>query len=208
MQGGNFVGRLNVASEKVDLIRVPTESARPYGIVVARDGHPWVVLFGTNKLATVDPKTLALTEHALARADARPRRLGLTSDGRVWYVDFAKGHLGAFDPTSKAVKEWRMPGGEDSRPYGMAVDSHDRIWAVEVGSQPNRFVAFDPRTEKFSPHHAGAFGWWRDSACGLRRQGRTDLVRHGRRYDRLCAGPLRNVFAGGSGGRDSWRPCW
>ena len=32
----------------------------------------------------------------------------------------------------------------------MAVDSRDRIWAVEVGSQPNRFVAFDPRTEKFS----------------------------------------------------------
>ena len=149
VQAGNFVGRLQVASEKVDLIRAPTARARPYGIVVARDGHPWVVLFGTNKLATVDPKTLALTEHALPRAGARPRRLGLTSDGRVWYVDFAEGYLGAFDPTSRAVKEWRLPGGEDSRPYAMAVDSRDRIWTVETGSQPNRFVAFDPRSEQF-----------------------------------------------------------
>ncbi len=149
VQGGNFVGRLNVASEKVDLIPVPTERARPYGIVVAEDGRPWVVLFGTNKLATVDPKTLELTEHALPRAQTRPRRLGLTSDGRVWYVDFAEGYLGAFDPKSKGVKEWRLPGGEDSRPYAMAVDSQDRVWAVETGRQPNVFVAFDPRTEKF-----------------------------------------------------------
>ena len=69
VQAGNFVGRLNVASEKVDLIPVPPEQARPYGIVVARDGRPWIVLFGTNKLATVDPKTLALTEHELPRAE-------------------------------------------------------------------------------------------------------------------------------------------
>lgn len=161
VQGGNFVGRLNVASEKVDLIRVPTEHARPYGIVVARDGRPWIVLFGTNKLATVDPRTLALTEHVLPRAEARPRRLGLTSDGRVWYVDYVKGYLGAFDPANGAVREWRLPGGETSLPYAMAVDSSDRIWAVETGIQPNRFVAFDPRTEKFAkatpvPSGAGA----------------------------------------------------
>lgn len=149
VQAGNFVGRLNIASEKVDLIRVPTERARPYGIVVAPDGRPWIVLFGTNKLATLDPRTLALTEHALPRSDARPRRLGVTSDGRVWYVDFAEGYLGAFDPATRTVKEWRLPGGEDSRPYAMAVDARDRIWAVETGTQPNRFVAFEPRTERF-----------------------------------------------------------
>jgi virginiamycin B lyase len=149
VQGGNFVGRLNIASEKVDLIRVPTENARPYGIVVARDGRPWIVLFGTNKLASVDPKTLTLTEHVLPRADARPRRLGLTSDGRVWYVDYVMGYLGAFDPRTGAIKEWLMPDGDSSQPYAMAVDSRDRIWAVETGSRPNRFVCFDPRTEKF-----------------------------------------------------------
>jgi virginiamycin B lyase len=36
-----------------------------------------------------------------------------------------------------------MPGGEDSRPFGMAVDRNDRIWIVETGSTPNRLVGFD-----------------------------------------------------------------
>lgn len=149
VQGGNFVGRLRVVDESVDLIAVPTRAARPYGIVIASDGTPWVVLFGSHKLASIDPETLELTEHALPRADTRPRRLGLTSDGSVWYVDYHKGYLGVFDPSRETVREWRTPGGEGSRPYGLAVDSADRIWFVETGASPNRFVGFDSKSERF-----------------------------------------------------------
>src|SRR5690606_10939485 len=106
-------------------------------------------LFGTNKLATLDPQTFELREIALEREDARTRRIGLTSDGAVWYVDYAKGYLGRLDPASGSVREWAMPGGPDSRPYAMAVDAQDRIWAVETGVQPNRFVGFDPKSESF-----------------------------------------------------------
>ena len=45
-----------------EVVRVPTENARPYGIRIAPDGTPWIVLFGTNRLASVDPKTLAVEE--------------------------------------------------------------------------------------------------------------------------------------------------
>jgi virginiamycin B lyase len=148
-QGGNFVGRLNVESRKVDLIPVPTERARPYGIKVGPDGAVWAVLFGANKLAKIDPQSLALAEIALPRAEARPRRLEITSDGRVWYVDYAKGLLGAYDPKAKTFKEWRLPSGEAAKPYGTAADSKDRIWIVETGVQPNRFIGFDPATEEF-----------------------------------------------------------
>jgi len=150
VQGGNFVGRLDVASERVQLIPVPTNGARPYGIVVDADGTAWVALFGTHKLASVDPDTLTLTEHALPRSESRPRRLGLDSQGSVWYVDYATGYLGRYDPQRDAFEEWQLPGGEDSRPYGMAVDARDRIWAVETGSQPNRFVGFDAGSGEFS----------------------------------------------------------
>jgi virginiamycin B lyase len=149
VQGGNFVGRLAVADRKVDLIPVPTGGARPYGIVVSPEGVPWIALFGTNKLASVDPDTLALTEHVLPRDGARPRRLGLTGDGRVWYVDYAEGMLGVFDPGKESFTEWGLPSGEDASPYGMAIDSKDRIWLVETGVFPNRFVGFDPATESF-----------------------------------------------------------
>lgn len=57
VQWGNFVGRLTLASRRVELIPVATRRARPYGIIVAPDGTPWVALLGTDKLASVDPGT-------------------------------------------------------------------------------------------------------------------------------------------------------
>lgn len=149
VQGGNFIGRLDTDSREVRLVASQTPRSRPYGIVVDDSGRPWINLFGSNKLATIDPQTFELREIALQREDARTRRIGLTSDGAVWYVDYAQGFLGRLDPASGAVQEWALPGGTGSRPYAMAVDAQDRIWAVETGAEPNRFVGFDPETEQF-----------------------------------------------------------
>jgi len=149
VQGGNFVGKLDTDSHDVRVIAIPSPRSRPYGIVVDDSGRPWLNLFGTNKLATVDPQTFQLREVPLAREGARTRRIDMTSDGAVWYVDYAEGFLGRFDPATEQVKEWAMPSGAESRPYAMAVDARDRIWIVESGVQPNRFVGFDPATETF-----------------------------------------------------------
>ncbi len=149
VQGGNVLGKLTLADGKVQLIEVPVSGARPYGIIVAQDGTVWATLFGLNMLASVDPETMVLATHALPRDAARPRRLAETADGRVWYVDYAEGYLGAMDPGTGAVREWRTPSAAGAYPYGMAVDAQDRIWFVETGPSPNRFVGFDPRSEAF-----------------------------------------------------------
>lgn len=149
VQAGNAIGRLKVAGRKVDLVSVPTPLARPYGILVSPDDTVWAVLFGTNKLASVDPRTLELTEIALPRAESRPRRLGITTDGRIWYVDHAGGYLGAYSPQTGDISEWELPGGRGAEPYAMAVDDADRVWLVETGGTPNRFVGFDTASETF-----------------------------------------------------------
>lgn len=149
VQGGNAVGRLERASGDVELLHVPTPRARPYGIVTTPGGRPWLTLFGSDKLATVDPGTMELREVELPREDARPRRLALTSDGAVWYVDYARGYLGRYDPETGSFEEWPVPGGRESRPYGMASDAEDRLWFVETGLDPNRLVGFDPEGEEF-----------------------------------------------------------
>ncbi|MFM7275402.1 MAG: lyase [Gammaproteobacteria bacterium] len=149
VQAGNFIGRLRVADRKVDLVSVPTPLARPYGILVSADDTVWAVLFGTNKLASIDPRTLELTEIGLPREDARPRRIGITTDGRIWYTDHAGGHLGAYSPQTGDISEWELPGGPGAQPYAMAVDDADRVWVVETGSSPNRFVGFDSASESF-----------------------------------------------------------
>ena len=150
VQGGNMMGRLNIESRKVDLIRSRTERSRPYGIKLAPDGSVWVVLFGTNKLAHIDPDTLEHEEIDLPRDNARPRRLEVTADGMVWYVDYADGMLGRYNPDSEAFTEWQMPQGQGAKPYGMASDSEGRLWMVASGVQPNVFIGFDPDTESFT----------------------------------------------------------
>jgi len=154
VQGGNMIGRLTKSSGNVELMRVPTPRARPYGIVLDSEDRPWIALFGANKLATIDPGAMTLSEIPLPREDARPRRLVVTSDGMVWYVDYAGGYLGRYDPRTRNVKEWPAPSGGRSRPYAMAVDDRDRVWFVETGVRPNRFVVFDPASGTFVNHDA------------------------------------------------------
>lgn len=149
VQGGNMMGRLNIASREVDLVESPAERSRPYGIKLAPDGTVWVALFGTSKLAKIEPESLDLTIVELPRPETRPRRLVITKDGRVWYGDYAAGILGVYDPAADDFREWPLPQGEDARPYGMAVDSRDRIWVVATGVQPNQFTGFDPDAETF-----------------------------------------------------------
>jgi virginiamycin B lyase len=148
VQNGNFIGRLNIASRKVDLIAVPTDGARPYGIRMAPDGRPWTVLLGTNKIAVIDPIKLSMREFSLPARGARPRRLEITRDGRIWYADYRRGFLGLYDPARKTFGEWALPSGSDSQPYGMASDKLGRVWLVETGVSPNLFVGFDTATGK------------------------------------------------------------
>lgn len=145
-QGGNRIGLFNPDSEQFTMYDVPTQYARPYGLVVHND-QPWATLFGTHKLATVSDGELVEIE--LPRESARPRRLAVTADGMVWYVDYADGYLGRYNPNDEEVSEWRAPSAKDSRPYGMAADSEGRLWFVETSVQPNRLVGFDPASNAY-----------------------------------------------------------
>jgi virginiamycin B lyase len=149
VQGGNRIGHLNVTTGDIRLVESPQQGSRPYGIVVDAQNRPWLNLFGTNMIATVDPQTYELRTHALPRDGARTRRIELTSNGDVWWVDYAEGYVGRFRPATGEFREWASPSGAQARPYAMAVDDQDRIWYVESGVNPNRFVGFDPRTESF-----------------------------------------------------------
>ncbi|QIT54836.1 lyase [Aquisalimonas sp. 2447] len=146
-QHANRIGLFDTENETFTMHEVATDRARPYGIVV-HDEQPWAVLFGTNRLATVEAGELIEIE--LPREDTRARRLAVSSDGLVWYGDYATGYIGHYDPDTGEVEEWRAPSADDSRPYAVAMDSDDRFWIVETGVMPNRFVAFDTRSETWT----------------------------------------------------------
>jgi virginiamycin B lyase len=146
----NVVGRLDPKTGRMDLKPSPTPHAVPYGIVVTKQNVPVICEFGTNKLASIDPRTMEFREHVLPQG-ARPRRIALAPDGTIYYTDYARGYLGHFDPVGgKLLKEWNSPGGAQSHPYGIAVTSDGVVWYSESGVKPNTLVRFDPKSESFS----------------------------------------------------------
>ena len=148
-QRSNHVGKFFVKNGEIRSVEVPTSRSRPYGIWLDSNDRPWIALFGTNKLATVDPETFAIEEIELPRKKTLPRRLAVTSDNTIWYVDYKSGYLGQYNPGTGEFKEWPMPGKKQSRPYGMIVDELDRLWFIETGLAPNRLIGFDSKREIF-----------------------------------------------------------
>ena len=146
VQVGNFVGRLDPKTGKVELKAVPTANSRPYGIQTNSRGVPIFCEFFTNKLASIDPKTMAIQEYTLPEG-VRPRRIAIDAQDRVYFTDFEKGHLGRLDPKSGETKMWNSPGGAGANPYGITITPDGMVWYSESGVKPNTLVRFDPKTE-------------------------------------------------------------
>jgi virginiamycin B lyase len=152
VQNGGFVGLLNTKSGKVELVKIPGQGTRPYGIMMNSQDHPWFNLFGVNRLGTIDPSTMTLKEYALPHERARGRRIAVTSDDIVWYVDYTRGFLGRLDPATGKVDEIPSPGGPGSLPYALTVDDKDRLWYSEnTPNKPNKIIGYDAKSRTFVP---------------------------------------------------------
>ncbi len=145
--GINFIGRLDPKTGDIKLVQPPTPKSRPYGMAVNSKNVVFIVLFGTNKVASID-KNMQVKEYPLPDAGARPRRIAISPDDMIWYADFARGFLGRLDPATGQVKEWQSPSGPKSQPYGI-VFTKGALWYNESFAKPNTIVRFDPKTEKF-----------------------------------------------------------
>src|SRR5947209_8117679 len=65
LQNSNMIGRLDPSGGDIKLVTAPTPKSRPYGIQVNSKGVPFTVLFGVNKIASIDPKTMEMKEYSL-----------------------------------------------------------------------------------------------------------------------------------------------
>jgi virginiamycin B lyase len=149
-QGAGTVGRFDPTTGKFRLWKTG-QGTRPYGIVLDSHGQPWFDLFGTNKIGTVDLKSLQFKAFTLPNDSTRPRRIAITSDDQIFYGDYTRGFLGHLDQKTGKTEEWRLPLGGRALPYAMTTDDKDNIWVAQNGypNTPSTLVAFDPKTKKF-----------------------------------------------------------
>jgi virginiamycin B lyase len=149
VQGGNMVGRLDPKTGKIELKEVPTQAALPYGIQINSKGVPIFCELGANKMASIDPQTLAIKEYPLPEG-VRPRRLAIAPDDTVYFTDYKSGHLGMVSTSTGSVKLYNSPGGVESNPYGIAITPDGMVWYSESGVHPNTIVQFNPKTQAFA----------------------------------------------------------
>jgi virginiamycin B lyase len=69
VQQANMVGRLDPATGDIQLVTSPTPKSRPYGMALNSKNVVFFVDFGTNKVASIDAKTMQITAHG---RDASP----------------------------------------------------------------------------------------------------------------------------------------
>jgi virginiamycin B lyase len=152
IQGGDRFGRVDPVSGEVKTWAI---GPGPYGMWAAPDGSIWVALFGTNRLAQINPENpdMPPRQVTLPNGGSRPRRIAVDKNGHVYYTDYPRGILGRFDsnaetPDNARFKEWLSPKGMGPGPYGITVGppGDDRIYYYQGNSS---IAVFNPKTEKF-----------------------------------------------------------
>ena len=156
-QQSNTVGRIDPKTGEVKLVQVPTPRSRPYGILINSKGVPTLCLFGTNKLATIDPKTMEITEYTLpnaASARAASRSPPTTPSG-MRTTRAAPSGMRTSHALSRPLRSC------DRRIQGMGVPERPAvgalwhrlykgaIWYNKSFAKPNTIVRFDPQAETF-----------------------------------------------------------
>src|SRR6202171_4074977 len=146
VQVGSMVGRLDPHTGKIDLKAVQGNRALPYGIAINSKGVPFFCEFGTNKMAKIDPQTMAITEFKLPEG-VRPRRMAIDAEDKIYFTDYEGGDLGVVAPSTGAVKMWAFAGGTSSGPYAVAITPDAAVWYSESGVKPNKIGRASCRKE-------------------------------------------------------------
>ncbi|MDG1733163.1 MAG: lyase [Thalassotalea sp.] len=148
-QWGNKIGFLDTKSKQIKLIDVGIDRARPYGIKVDHDDVPWIVLFGTNKIARVNVTEFSLEIIDLLDPQERPRRLEVSQNNDIFYLDHKLGYLVKYKPQMRVFERWLIPEGSNAKLYGSAIDDNDRVWLALTGIKPNKLRIFDSNSRGF-----------------------------------------------------------
>jgi streptogramin lyase/mono/diheme cytochrome c family protein len=154
--GMGAIGRYDRETGRVDVYRIPTNSAIPYGMAVDRNDNIWSALWNFGKLTKFDPTTKQWTEFTPPTYPANMRRgVGIDSKNNVWTGIYAAGNrpakLAKLDQTTGRITEFTIPR-RGSMPYEATADVEDNIWFPDTSPPVNQPVLgkFDPRDQSFA----------------------------------------------------------
>jgi virginiamycin B lyase len=141
-QEGNYVAFLDPRSGRFRRYEIDPGTF-PHNLAVDARGAVWFTGNRNGRLVKLDPATGRLTTYAIPDAKVRdPHTMLFDRGGNAWFTAQEAGVVGRRDAATGEMRLWRV--GDDTRPYGIALDSRGRVWFDEFGT--NRIGMVDPRT--------------------------------------------------------------
>jgi virginiamycin B lyase len=120
----------------------------PHNLIVGPEGEVWYAGNRAAHIGLLDPRTGAITRFPMPDpAAADPHTLVFDSRGGIWFTVQQGNFVGRFSPESKRIDLVPVPT-PSSRPYGIAVDEHDRPWFTEFAG--GKIGTVDPETLELS----------------------------------------------------------
>jgi streptogramin lyase len=154
--GQGAIGKYDRETGKVEVYRIPTNSAIPYGMAVDRNDNVWSALWNFGKITKFDPTNKQWTEFTPPTYPGNMRRgVGVDSKNNVWTGIYAAGNrpakLAKLDQTTGRFTEYSIPR-RGSQPYEATADFEDNIWFPDTSPPVNQPVLgkFDPRDQSFT----------------------------------------------------------
>jgi virginiamycin B lyase len=103
-------------------------AAHTYSLEMDKDGNIWFSNPGTGQIGRVDWKTLKISQWTPPTKGGYERRIELDSNGIVWFGEYETGKIGRFDPRTQTFREYDLPTGPQTHPYGLGIDADNNVW--------------------------------------------------------------------------------
>jgi virginiamycin B lyase len=141
-QQGNFVAYLD--PEKNDFKRYTIdEGTHPHNLVVDAKGFVWFTGNTNGRIVRLDPATGKTTNYMMPDSAIKdPHTMTFNREGDAWFTAQTAGVVGKLTVSDGKIRIWKLTSGY--RPYGIWLDSHERPWFDEFGT--NKIGTIDPKT--------------------------------------------------------------
>ena len=158
LAGSEHVGRLDPESGSIDILNLPPAESggisggtQPYGIDISPvDDRMWYGRLFGDRIGTVDPETLEITEYDSPVRG--PRRMRFDEAGILWVTGYSEGELARIDVSEGFESQvFRMPEfapGYRPAPYALGVHPQTQdIWVNE--NMTDRIYRFIPEEQRW-----------------------------------------------------------
>lgn len=143
---GGAIGRLNLATDQMQLIPLAHKQAAIYAMAADTTGRIWFTEMQPAVLGNVDPQTGKVTELAVPATAGDASILydvEADSDGSVWFASAGVNALVRYLPTTKSFTFYQLPASQ-SIPFGLVLGHDHRIWVSGDGAADNYVALVTP----------------------------------------------------------------